>query len=138
MSLYLYNVLFSEVNVGVAATTPSGDTLSTSAVNVTADNMGTFAGGTSCSAVNSVFTSVSGFLAGSSFTNCVTNVTSALLEEGLITEVGLEESDGGRPRVLLQVNGEFGAVIGVEIGETGIRVEGFDLRMRVAGVADSG
>jgi predicted NBD/HSP70 family sugar kinase len=66
----------------------------------------------------------------------VTNVTSALLEEGLITEVGLEESDGGRPRVLLQVNAEFGAVIGVEIGETGIRVEGFDLRMRVAGVAD--
>ena len=39
----------------------------------------------------------------------VTNVTSALLEEGLIAEVGLEESDGGRPRVLLQVNPEFGA-----------------------------
>lgn len=80
VSLYLYNVLFSEVNVGVAATTPSGDTLSTSAVNVTADNMGTFAGGTSCSAVNSVFTSVSGFLAGSSFTNCVTNVTSGVYQ----------------------------------------------------------
>jgi predicted NBD/HSP70 family sugar kinase len=68
----------------------------------------------------------------------VTNVTAALLDEGLITEVGLEESDGGRPRVLLQVNPEFGAVIGVEVGETGIRVEGFDLRMRVAGVADVG
>jgi predicted NBD/HSP70 family sugar kinase len=66
----------------------------------------------------------------------VTNVTAALLEEGLIAEVGLEESDGGRPRVLLQVNPEFGAVIGVEVGETAIRVEGFDLRMRVAGVAD--
>ncbi len=66
----------------------------------------------------------------------VTNVTAALLDEGLITEVGLEESDGGRPRVLLQVNPEFGAVIGVELGESGIRVEGFDLRMRVAGVAD--
>ena len=36
-------------------------------------------------------------------------MTSALLEEGLISEVGLEESDGGRPRVLLQVNPEFGA-----------------------------
>ena len=68
----------------------------------------------------------------------VTNVTAALLDEGLITEVGLEESDGGRPRVLLQVNPEFGAVIGVEVGETRIRVEGFDLRMRVAGVADVG
>lgn len=68
----------------------------------------------------------------------VTNVTSALLEEGLISEVGLEESDGGRPRVLLQVNPEFGAVIGVEVGETHIRVEAFDLRMRVAGMADVG
>ena len=68
----------------------------------------------------------------------VTNVTSALLEEGLISEVGLEESDGGRPRVLLQVNPDFGGVIGVEVGETRIRVEGFDLRMGVAGVADVG
>ena len=66
----------------------------------------------------------------------ITNVVAALLEEGLVAEVGLEESDGGRPRVLLQVNPEFGATVGVEVGETGIRVEGFDMRMRVAGVAD--
>ena len=66
----------------------------------------------------------------------ITSLTSALLEEGLILEVGLEQSDGGRPRVLLQVNPEFGYVIGVEIGETGVRVEGFDLRLRVAGVAE--
>jgi predicted NBD/HSP70 family sugar kinase len=59
-----------------------------------------------------------------------------LLEEGVISEVGLEESDGGRPRVMLQVNPDFGAVIGVEVGETRIRVEAFDMRMRVAGVAD--
>lgn len=68
----------------------------------------------------------------------VTNLTADLLDEGLIVEVGLEQSDGGRPRVMLQVNPEFGAVIGVEIGETGIRVEGFDLRLRVAGVAEVG
>jgi predicted NBD/HSP70 family sugar kinase len=66
----------------------------------------------------------------------VTNVTSALLEEGLIAEVGLEESDGGRPRVLLQVNPEFGGLIGVEVGETRIRVEAFDMRMRIAGMAE--
>ena len=66
----------------------------------------------------------------------VTNVTAALLEEGVISEVGLEESDGGRPRVLLQVNPDFGVVIGVEVGETCIRVEAFDMRMRVAGAAD--
>jgi len=39
---------------------------------------------------------------------------------------------------MLQVNPDFGAVIGVEIGETGVRVEGFDLRLRVAGVAEVG
>lgn len=66
----------------------------------------------------------------------VTNVTAALLEEGLIAEVGLEESDGGRPRVLLEVNPDFGAVIGVEVGETRIRVEAFDMKMRVVGAAD--
>jgi predicted NBD/HSP70 family sugar kinase len=66
----------------------------------------------------------------------MTNVTSALIEEGLIFEVGREESDGGRPRVLLQVNPDFGAVVGVEVGETKIRVEAFDLAMKVAGSAD--
>ncbi len=66
----------------------------------------------------------------------VTNVTAALLDESVISEVGLEESDGGRPRVMLQVNPDFGSVIGVEVGETRIRVEAFDMRMRVAGVAD--
>jgi predicted NBD/HSP70 family sugar kinase len=66
----------------------------------------------------------------------VTNVTAELLEEGLILEAGLEESDGGRPSVLLQVNPDFGAIVGVDVGETGIKVEGFDLQMRVIGTAD--
>lgn len=59
----------------------------------------------------------------------VTNVVADLLDEGLVVEVGTEESDGGRPRVQLRVNPEFGVVIGVDVGETGIRVEGFDLSM---------
>ena len=59
----------------------------------------------------------------------VTNVVGALLEEGLVVEVGTEESDGGRPRILLGVNPEFGCVIGVDVGETGVRVEAFDLTM---------
>jgi predicted NBD/HSP70 family sugar kinase len=66
----------------------------------------------------------------------VTNVTAALLDEHVISEVGREESDGGRPRVLLQVNPDFGAVIGVEVGETHIRIEAFDMRMGVAGNVD--
>jgi len=65
-------------------------------------------------------------------------VTSALLEEASYREVGLEESDGGRPRVLLQVTPTSEGLIGVEVGETRIRVEGFDLRMGIAGVADVG
>lgn len=66
----------------------------------------------------------------------VTNVIGDLLEEGLVVEVGTEESDGGRPRVQLRVNPDFGVVIGVDVGETGIRVEGFDLSMtEIAGAA---
>lgn len=71
-----------------------------------------------------VLSQLTGLSAGS-----VTNVTAELLEEGLIREVGLEESDGGRPRVLLEINPGFGAVIGIDVGETGILVEAFDLSM---------
>jgi predicted NBD/HSP70 family sugar kinase len=66
----------------------------------------------------------------------VTNFVASLLEDGLIVEVGREQSEGGRPRILLGVNPEYGAVVGVDIGETGIRVEAFDLDLRVIGVAD--
>jgi predicted NBD/HSP70 family sugar kinase len=59
----------------------------------------------------------------------VTNVVGALLEEGLVVEVGTEDSDGGRPRILLRVNPDFGVVIGVDIGETGLCIEAFDLAM---------
>src|SRR5258708_9516099 len=57
----------------------------------------------------------------------VTNVIGDLLDEELVVEVGTEESDGGRPRVQLRVNPDFGVVIGVDVGGTGIPVEGFDL-----------
>ena len=64
----------------------------------------------------------------------VTNFVGSLLDEGVIIEVGREQSEGGRPRVLVCVNPDHGSVIGVEIGETGIRVEGFDLNMHVLDV----
>src|SRR5260370_1417222 len=60
----------------------------------------------------------------------VTNVMSALLAEGVVVEAGVEESDGGRPRVLLRVNGNHRLVAGVDVGETRVRVELFDLAMR--------
>ncbi|KZB87778.1 ROK family transcriptional regulator [Amycolatopsis regifaucium] len=59
----------------------------------------------------------------------VSNVTAELGEERLIVEAGLVESDGGRPRVLLRVDPAYGHVAGVDIGETGVKVELFDLTM---------
>jgi predicted NBD/HSP70 family sugar kinase len=63
----------------------------------------------------------------------VTNVVTDLLGEGLVREEGSEESDGGRPRKLLRINPDFGVAIGVDVGETGILVEGFDLALNELG-----
>ena len=59
----------------------------------------------------------------------VTNVIRELIDEGIVIETGLEESDGGRPRAMLGMNPQYGYVIGVDIGETRTRVELFDLTM---------
>lgn len=61
----------------------------------------------------------------------VSNLVGELLEQGVVIEVGLEDSNGGRPRGLLQVNPEYGFVIGVDVGETAFLVELFDLGMQV-------
>jgi predicted NBD/HSP70 family sugar kinase len=70
----------------------------------------------------------------------VSNLVVALTAEGVVAEVGLEDSNGGRPRGLLQVNPNFGAVIGVDVGETAVLVELFDfalgLRARHSAAAD--
>ncbi|MFD1933621.1 MULTISPECIES: ROK family protein [Nonomuraea] len=66
----------------------------------------------------------------------VSNVTGDLLAEGVIVEAGQVESDGGRPRVLLRVNPEHGYAIGVDVGETHVRVELFDLAMTERAKAD--
>jgi predicted NBD/HSP70 family sugar kinase len=59
----------------------------------------------------------------------VTNVARELLDDGIITEVGSEDSGGGRPRVMLDINPDYGYVIGVDIGETRVRVDLFDVAM---------
>jgi predicted NBD/HSP70 family sugar kinase len=59
----------------------------------------------------------------------VSNVVRELLDEGIVIEAGSVESDGGRPRVLLEMNPDYGYVIGVDIGETCVLVELFDLTM---------
>ena len=61
----------------------------------------------------------------------VSNLVGELLDEGVVEEAGSVESDGGRPRVLLRVSPTFGYVVGAEVGETRVRVELFDLAMKV-------
>jgi predicted NBD/HSP70 family sugar kinase len=61
----------------------------------------------------------------------VSNVVGELLEQNVLIEAGVEDSDGGRPRALLQINPSYGYVIGVDVGETGVLVELFDLGMAV-------
>ena len=59
----------------------------------------------------------------------VSNVVRDLIDEGIVVEAGSVDSDGGRPRVLLRVDPDHGYVVGVDVGETRIRVELFDLSM---------
>ncbi len=66
----------------------------------------------------------------------VTTVVGGLIEQGLVSEAGTQESEGGRPRILLQVARDRGLVVGVEVGETRLRVEAFDLGLQKVGGAD--
>ncbi|MFC8981169.1 ROK family protein [Streptomyces sp. NPDC057411] len=57
----------------------------------------------------------------------VSNVVAELVAEGLVEEAGSVDSAGGRPRTLLRVTPTSGYMIGVDIGETRLRIELFDL-----------
>ncbi|MFC6080483.1 ROK family protein [Sphaerisporangium aureirubrum] len=59
----------------------------------------------------------------------VSTMTGELLGDTVLVEAGHVDSDGGRPRVLLRVNPDYGYVVGVDVGETQVRVELFDLDM---------
>ncbi|MEU0334370.1 ROK family transcriptional regulator [Streptomyces sp. NPDC006193] len=59
----------------------------------------------------------------------VSNVVADLIADGLVEEAGSVDSDGGRPRTLLRVAPDSGQMIGVDVGETRVRVELFDLAL---------
>ncbi|MET9438764.1 ROK family protein [Streptomyces sp. NPDC006551] len=59
----------------------------------------------------------------------VSNVVAELVAEGLVEEAGSVDSAGGRPRTLLRVSPESGYMIGVDVGETRVRIELFDLAL---------
>ncbi|MEU1071345.1 MULTISPECIES: ROK family transcriptional regulator [unclassified Streptomyces] len=59
----------------------------------------------------------------------ISNVVTELAAEGLLEDAGVVDSDGGRPRTLLRVTPDSGHLIGVDVGETRVRIELFDLVM---------
>ncbi|MFF8594761.1 ROK family protein [Streptomyces sp. NPDC015220] len=59
----------------------------------------------------------------------ISNVVADLVADGLVEEAGSVDSDGGRPRTLLRVAPGSGHMIGVDVGETRVRVELFDLAL---------
>ncbi len=59
----------------------------------------------------------------------VSNVVSELVAEGLVEEAGSVDSAGGRPRTLLRISPRSGYLIGVDIGETRVRVELLDMAL---------
>ncbi|MEU6894821.1 ROK family transcriptional regulator [Streptomyces sp. NPDC046557] len=59
----------------------------------------------------------------------VSNVVGELVGDELLEEAGVVDSDGGRPRTLLRVAPGSAHMIGVDVGETRVRVELFDLTL---------
>ncbi|MEY9996602.1 putative NBD/HSP70 family sugar kinase [Streptomyces sp. V4I8] len=59
----------------------------------------------------------------------VSNVVAELIADGLVEEAGSVDSDGGRPRILLRVAPGSGHMIGVDVGETRVRIGLFDLTL---------
>ncbi|WP_405774585.1 ROK family protein [Streptomyces sp. NBC_00859] len=59
----------------------------------------------------------------------ISNVVAELAADGLLEEAGVVDSEGGRPRTLLRVAPGSGHLIGIDVGETRVRVELFDLSL---------
>ena len=57
----------------------------------------------------------------------VTNIVNNLLEKKILMESGIRQSEGGRPSTLLTINPDYGYFLGIEVGETFIQVELFDI-----------
>jgi predicted NBD/HSP70 family sugar kinase len=59
----------------------------------------------------------------------VANIVNELTGEGIVLEAGLDEPVVGRPSTILKVNPAYGRFIGVDLGETQVQVELFDLTL---------
>ncbi len=63
----------------------------------------------------------------------VTKIVSELISEDIVIETGVEDSQGGRPRTTLKIDPRYGYFIGVDVGETHIYVELFDIKLNSIG-----
>jgi predicted NBD/HSP70 family sugar kinase len=59
----------------------------------------------------------------------VATIVAELCAEGIVLEAGLDEPEVGRPSAILKVNPAYGSFIGVDFGNTQLRVELFDLTL---------
>ncbi|HLL67987.1 MAG TPA: ROK family transcriptional regulator [Micromonosporaceae bacterium] len=66
----------------------------------------------------------------------VSNTVAELLELGILMEAGFRSSGGGRPRAVIAVNAARGALVGVDIAETYVQAEVFDLRLQTLGTVE--
>ncbi len=65
----------------------------------------------------------------------VTTLVGELIEENIIHEAGAKESFGGRPSINLMINPTYGYFLGVELGETIVHVDLFDMTFqRINGI----
>lgn len=60
----------------------------------------------------------------------IANVVADLIKANIVVEDGFKDSDGGRPRAMLNINANYGIFVGVDIAETYIHFELFDLMLR--------
>ncbi len=66
----------------------------------------------------------------------ISNVVGELIADGVVEDAGSVDSDGGRPRTLLRVTPGSAHLVGVDVGETRVRVELFDLTLTELARAD--
>ena len=59
------------------------------------------------------------------------NITSELIEDGLVVEIGSVASRGGRPIAIIGPRADGAFSIGVDVGERGVAVEIFDLNLQM-------
>jgi predicted NBD/HSP70 family sugar kinase len=67
----------------------------------------------------------------------VCNLVGELLDLGVVSETRFEESGGGRPRGRVTVNADHGTLVGVDIAETYVHLQLFDLSLGLLASAGS-